>query len=191
MNPIPSKSELTTLEEGYDLYPGSKLPRHERDIGELIDAPRNPAPDEFLAVTPRCAPSAVDPRMCGCERVNPCPHGHCARHTIPLAHFEDHVGDPRDDECDFGLDVAYGFDTESKIRKVFVDQGKDGLVGDPIAGVTRCGSDEPGIDEVEGGVDVCAEGWGDRFWVWFGGGCGCCESVLPVFEHGGRGGGIR
>jgi len=154
-----------TLEERYDLYPCCKLPRHERDIGELIDAPRDATPDEFLAGG---TDSAVDARMCACERVDPSAHGHGARHAVPLAHFEDHVGDPRDDECDFGLDVAHGFDAECEIWKVFVDEGEDGLVGDAVTGESGCGSDEPGLDEVEGGIDVCAEGWGDGFWVRFG-----------------------
>ena len=127
----------------------------------------------------------VDPRVSVAEDVDPRAHGHGARHAVPLAHFEDHVGDPGDDEGDFCLDVAYGFDAEGEVWKVFVDDGEDGLVGDAVAGVSGGSADEPGFGLVKGSIDVAAEGWGHGFGVCFGGWrAGCCQGVLPVLEHG-------
>lgn len=69
---------------------------------------------------------------------------------------------------------------------MFVDDGEDGLVGDAIAGLSGCGTDQPGFGLIERSVDVVAEGRGHGLGVrlggvWGGGG----EGVLPIFEHGG------
>lgn len=184
-----SKSELTTLEEGDDLYPRCKLPRHERDVGQLINPPRDSPPDLFFALARRgttwAAGVVVDPAMCVTERIHPSTHRHSTCHPIPFAHFEDHVGDPSYDDCDFCLDVADGFEAEFEFWKVFVDDGEDGLIGHAVSGLSGGSADEPGFDLVEGGIDVGAEGWGHGLGVCLGGACGGGgEGVLPVLEHG-------
>lgn len=119
------------------------------------------------------------------EGVYPSAHGHSACHPIPFTHFEDHVGDPSHDDCDFGFGVADGFEAECEVWKVFLDDGKDGLIGDAISGMPGRSANEPRLDVVKCGVNVSAEGRRDRLGVCLGGACsGRGEGLLPVPEHG-------
>lgn len=181
------KRKLTTLEEGDDLYPRCKFPRHERDIGQLINPLGDASPDLFFALAPRRTAwtrIVVDPPMCVTEHIHPSTHGHSTRHSIPFAHFEDHVGDPSHDNCDFCLDAPDRFEAEFEVWKVVVNDGEDGLIGHAISGLSGRSAEEPGFDLVESGIDVSAEGWRHTLGVCLGG--GGCESVLPVVEHGVR-----
>lgn len=127
----------------------------------------------------------VDPGMRVTECVYPSAHRHSTCHAIPFAHFEDHVGDPGHDDCDFCVGVADGFEAEFEVWKVFVDEGEDGLVGDAVSGMSGRSADEPGTDLVESGIDVATEGWRHGLGVCLGCTSGSGgESVLPILEHG-------
>ena len=100
----------------------------------MVYPPGDTTPDEFLAVPGGAVEG--DAGMCVCEGVDPGTHGHGACHGVPLAHFEDHVGDACDDEGDFWFNVSDGVDGEGEFWEVGVDEGEDGLVGDAVAGVS-------------------------------------------------------